>query len=64
MRAEAHAWKFCGRDLDHLESYFVPIDFDQRYPDRRDVKYNDEHSTKYCKLTKKKFSEEEPDECK
>lgn len=32
MRAEARAWSFCGRDLDHLESYFVPIEFDQRYP--------------------------------
>lgn len=71
MRAEAHAWKFCGKDLDHLESYFVPIDFDQRYPDRKSKE------NKFViiilnividlpepsKLTKKKFNEDgQPEE--
>lgn len=36
MRAETIAWKFASEGLDDAESYFVPIDLDQRYPDLRE----------------------------
>lgn len=36
MRGEARAWKYVSDGLDFIDSYFVPIEFDQRYPDKKD----------------------------
>lgn len=32
MEAEKKAWKIAAKGLDYLESYYVPIEFDQTYP--------------------------------
>ena len=33
MKGEAHAWKYARRYAPDLDGYFVPIEFDQRYPE-------------------------------
>jgi hypothetical protein len=32
MKAEKDAWEIAAKGLNYLDSYFVPIEFDQRYP--------------------------------
>lgn len=34
MKGEAFAWRHASQFVDDLESYFVKIEFDQRYPDK------------------------------
>ena len=32
VSAEKQAWKVAAKGLDYLESYYVPIEFNQKYP--------------------------------
>lgn len=32
IKAEKAAWEVASQNLNYLDSYFIPIEFDQRYP--------------------------------
>lgn len=62
MRGEARAWKYVSDGLDFIDSYFVPIEFDQRYPDKKDRDLDETDWTEMKRCSKKIIIDETKEE--
>ena len=62
MRGEARAWKYVSDGLDFIDSYLVPIQFDQRYPDTKDQDLDDTDSSEMKRWSKGEILDERKEE--